>query len=100
MSYILDIVLRFDTDDTRMPWSATQSFPHPLANVQRHRTKRSVANFVSYAIVEMIIWEGLGDIFNKFRKRELGLDPLDATQAPSLAHRLRIPYTYLWYLLQ
>lgn len=81
-----------------MPWTATQAFPHPLANVRRYNAKRSVANFVSYAIVEMIIWEGLGDIFNKFRKKELGLDPLDATRAPSLIHRLHIPYTYLWYL--
>ncbi|KAF5862118.1 hypothetical protein ETB97_012102 [Aspergillus alliaceus] len=79
-----------------MPWSATQSFPHPLANVRTQTTKPSVANFASYAIVEVIMWEGLGDLINRLRKRELGLDPLDAIRAPSIAHRLRIPYTYLW----
>ncbi|GAB1194029.1 hypothetical protein APSETT444_003266 [Aspergillus pseudonomiae] len=79
-----------------MPWSATQSFPHPLANVRARNTKPSVANFASYAIVEVMLWEGLGDLINRFRKRELGLDPLDAIRAPSIAHRLRIPYTYLW----
>ncbi|THD00187.1 hypothetical protein EYZ11_000378 [Aspergillus tanneri] len=80
-----------------MPWSATQSFPHPLANLQSSSsTKPSAANFASYAIVEILIWEGLGDLINRFRKRQLGLDPLDALRAPSIAPRLRIPYTYLW----
>ncbi|CEL08507.1 hypothetical protein ASPCAL11656 [Aspergillus calidoustus] len=79
-----------------MPWSATQAFPHPLANIRSKNTKPSVANFASYAIVEIMLWEGLGDLINRFRKRELGLDPLDALRAPSIAHRLRIPYTYLW----
>ncbi|KAL3461160.1 hypothetical protein BJX64DRAFT_300186 [Aspergillus heterothallicus] len=79
-----------------MPWSATQAFPHPLAIIRSQNTKPSVANFASYAIVEIMLWEGLGDLINRFRKRELGLDPLDALRAPSIAHRLRIPYTYLW----
>lgn len=79
-----------------MPWSATQAFPHPLANVRSQSTKPSAANFASYAIVEVMMWEGLGDLINRFRKRELGLDPLDAIRAPSIASRLRIPYTYLW----
>ncbi|BCR87280.1 putative UDP-glucose,sterol transferase [Aspergillus chevalieri] len=79
-----------------MPWSPTQYFPHPLAQVRARNAKRSVANFASYAIVEMMIWEGLGDLINKFRKRLLGLDPLDGSRAPSLVHRLRIPYSYLW----
>ncbi|KAL4972961.1 hypothetical protein BDW66DRAFT_169057 [Aspergillus desertorum] len=66
-----------------MPWSATQAFPHPLANVQSQHTKPSVGNFASYAIVEIMMWEGLGDLINRFRKRELGLDPLDAIRAPT-----------------
>ncbi|KAL3478914.1 hypothetical protein BJX99DRAFT_245163 [Aspergillus californicus] len=79
-----------------MPWSATQAFPHPLANIRSQNTKPSVANFASYAIVEIMMWEGLGDLINRFRKHELGLDPLDAIRAPTIAHRLHIPYTYLW----
>lgn len=79
-----------------MPWSPTQNFPHPLANVRARNAKRSVANFASYAIVEMMIWEGLGDLINKFRKRLLSLDSLDGSRAPSLVHRLRIPWSYLW----
>lgn len=81
-----------------MPWTATQAFPHPLANVRPTSTKRSVANFASYAIVEMMLYEGLGDLLNKFRKRELGLDPLDAIRGPGIAQKLRIPFTYLWWV--
>ncbi|KAE8374927.1 hypothetical protein BDV26DRAFT_30594 [Aspergillus bertholletiae] len=79
-----------------MPWSATQAFPHPLANIRARNTKPSVANFASYAVVEVMLWEGLGDLINRLRKREMGLDPLDAIRAPGIAHRLQIPYTYLW----
>jgi hypothetical protein len=81
-----------------MPWTPTQAFPHPLANVRPTRTKPSVANFASYAIVEMMLYEGLGDLLNKFRKRELGLDPLDAIRGPGVAQKLRIPFTYLWWV--
>ncbi|KAJ9231410.1 CAZyme family GT1 [Paecilomyces variotii] len=79
-----------------MPWSPTQYFPHPLANIRPHSTKPSVANLASYGIVEVMMWEGLGDLINRFRRKELGLDPLDAIRAPTMNHRLQIPYAYLW----
>jgi UDP:flavonoid glycosyltransferase YjiC (YdhE family) len=80
-----------------MPWSPTQSFPHPLAVLhQQDSCKPTVANFVSYAIVDMMIWEGLGDIVNKYRRNVLSLDSLDGITAPSLIHKLQIPCSYLW----
>ncbi|KAJ5183811.1 hypothetical protein N7492_001427 [Penicillium capsulatum] len=79
-----------------MPWSPTQSFPHPLAIINHQDCKPTVANFVSYAVVDMMVWEGLGDLINKFRKKYLSLDPLDSITAPSLIHRLQIPCSYLW----
>ncbi|KAK2776240.1 hypothetical protein FQN53_002771 [Emmonsiellopsis sp. PD_33] len=57
-----------------MPWTPTQAFPHPLANIQFSNAEVGVANFVSYALVEMMTWQGLGDIINRFRERTLGLD--------------------------
>lgn len=80
----------------RMPWSPTQSFPHPLAILHQKDCQPTVANFVSYAIVDMMVWEGLGDLVNKFRKNILALDPLDSITAPSIIHRLQIPCSYLW----
>ncbi|KAJ5306895.1 hypothetical protein PENANT_c003G01867 [Penicillium antarcticum] len=79
-----------------MPWTPTQSFSHPLAVLNQDGCKPTVANFVSYAVVDMMIWEGLGDLVNTWRKKFLALDDLDAITAPSLIHRLHIPYSYLW----
>jgi UDP:flavonoid glycosyltransferase YjiC (YdhE family) len=79
-----------------MPWSPTQSFPHPLANIISSNTDPNMANFVTYALVDMLTWQGLGDIINRFRERSLGLEPLSIMWAPGLASRLRIPWTYCW----
>ncbi|KAI2737066.1 CAZyme family GT1 [Penicillium roqueforti] len=79
-----------------MPWSPTQSFPHPLANVHRRNCKPTIANFVSYNIVDMMVWEGLGDILNTLRRNTLALQPLDTMTAPSILHRLHVPHTYMW----
>ncbi|KAL8737175.1 MAG: hypothetical protein Q9181_001964 [Wetmoreana brouardii] len=79
-----------------MPWSPTQAFPHPLANIQSSNADQSITNFMSYALVEMMTWQGLGDIINRFRERSLGLEPVSLMWAPGMANRLRIPYTYCW----
>ena len=79
-----------------MPWSPTQAFPHPLANIQSSNVDGSMTNFLSYAIVELLTWQGLGDIINRFREHTLALEPVSMIQAPTLINRLRIPYTYCW----
>ena len=79
-----------------MPWSPTQSFPHPLANIQSSNADTSMTNFISYALVEMMTWQGLGDVINRFREKSLGLEPVSLLWAPGMASRLRIPYTYCW----
>ena len=79
-----------------MPWSATQAFPHPLANIQSSNVEGNLANFLSYPIVELLTWQGLGDIINRFREYTLGLEPVSMVQAPTLIARLKIPYTYCW----
>ncbi len=79
-----------------MPWSPTQSFPHPLANIQSSNADVNMTNFISYALVEMMTWQGLGDILNRFRERVLGLEPLSLIWAPAILNRLKVPYTYCW----
>ncbi|KAI9923710.1 hypothetical protein MW887_008337 [Aspergillus wentii] len=79
-----------------MPWSPTQFFSHPMASVHTTGNKSTVANLVSYMIAETVMWQGVGDLVNEFRRRELGLQKLDSMRAPSLIHRLKIPFTYLW----
>jgi UDP:flavonoid glycosyltransferase YjiC (YdhE family) len=79
-----------------MPWSPTQSFPHPLANITSSNADSAITNFISYALVDMLTWQGLGDMINKFRERSLGLEPVSIMWAPGMSSRLRIPWTYCW----
>ncbi|KAI7205595.1 glycosyltransferase family 1 protein, partial [Hortaea werneckii] len=53
-------------------------------------------NFMSYPLVEMMTWQGLGDIVNRFRERTLGLEPVSSLWAPGALYRMKVPYTYLW----
>ncbi|CAK4032545.1 glycosyltransferase family 1 [Lecanosticta acicola] len=80
------------------PYSPTQAFPHPLANIKQGKSNvdASYANFMSYPLVEMMTWSGLGDIVNKFRQRDLGLEPVSSLWAPGALYRMKVPYTYMW----
>jgi hypothetical protein len=79
-----------------MPWSPTKSFPHPLAHIEKSSTDASYANRISYAMVEMLTWQGLGDVINRFRVKELSLEPMSLMWAPGVLVRLKVPHTYCW----
>ena len=79
-----------------MPWSATASFPHPLANVQSTNADSAVTNYLSYALVDIMTWQGLGDLVNKFREKTLGLEAVSTMWAPGMIARLKVPHTYAW----
>ncbi|KAH7321377.1 family 1 glycosyltransferase [Stachybotrys elegans] len=79
-----------------MPWSPTRAFPHPLANVQSSNVDDVMTNYMTYTLVEMMTWQGLGDVINRFRDRVLDLPPLALLWAPGLVNRLKISYTYCW----
>ncbi|KAL8951341.1 MAG: hypothetical protein Q9222_002678 [Ikaeria aurantiellina] len=79
-----------------MPWSTTKAFPHPLANIQSSNTDPRLTNSISYSLVEMMTWQGLGDLINRFRHKTLGLEPVSLLRAPGAEARLQIPYTYCW----
>ncbi|KAK5105792.1 hypothetical protein LTR62_002154 [Meristemomyces frigidus] len=78
-----------------MPYSPTQAFPHPLANIQSN-TDPLFTNYMSYAMIEILSWQALGDILNRFRAKCLGLDPISLIWAPGVLQRLRVPHTYCW----
>ncbi|KAL2074858.1 hypothetical protein VTL71DRAFT_8637 [Oculimacula yallundae] len=79
-----------------MPYSPTQAFPHPLANIQSSNADAQISNYISYAMIEVLMWQGLGDIMNRFREKCLGLDPVSLIWAPGMLQRLKVPYTYCW----
>ncbi|EKG10097.1 UDP-glucuronosyl/UDP-glucosyltransferase [Macrophomina phaseolina MS6] len=78
------------------PYTPTTQFPHPLANIKQSNIDESYTNFMSYPLVEMMTWQGLGDLVNKFRVKNLGLDPVSTLWAPGQLYRLKVPYTYMW----
>ncbi|KAL8731658.1 MAG: hypothetical protein Q9181_004234 [Wetmoreana brouardii] len=78
------------------PYSPTQQFPHPLANIRNSNVDTNYTNFMSYPLVEMMTWQGLGDLVNRFRVHTLGLEPVSTVWAPGQLFRMKVPYTYLW----
>ncbi|KFZ05117.1 hypothetical protein V501_08661 [Pseudogymnoascus sp. VKM F-4519 (FW-2642)] len=78
------------------PYTPTLDFPHPLANIKKTNVDPGYTNFMSYPLVEMMTWQGLGDLVNDFRVKTLGLEPVSTLWAPGQLYRLRVPYTYLW----
>ncbi|KAL2822662.1 hypothetical protein BJX63DRAFT_427218 [Aspergillus granulosus] len=79
-----------------MPYSPTQAFPHPLANIQSSNAGPQLTNYISYAIIEVLSWQSLGDIINRFRAKCLGLDPVSLVWGPGMLQRLKVPHTYCW----
>ncbi|KXJ86093.1 glycosyltransferase family 28 domain-containing protein [Microdochium bolleyi] len=83
-----------------MPWSATRAFPHPLVKMSGERGAGSidpgVANWLSYGLVDLMTWQGLGDVINGWRKKVLELDAVPNTMGPFLVNHLKIPHTYCW----
>jgi UDP:flavonoid glycosyltransferase YjiC (YdhE family) len=78
------------------PYSPTVQFPHPLANIKRSNADANYTNFMSYPLVELMTWQGLGDLVNKFRVKSLGLEPVSTLWAPGQLYRFKVPYTYMW----
>ena len=74
-----------------MPYSPTQAFPHPLANIQSSNVKPQLTNYISYAMIEVLSWQGLGDSINRFRAKCLGLDPVRLIWAPGCSSVSKSP---------
>lgn len=41
-----------------MPWSPTYTFHHPLASMQYGQAETSVANYLSFMMMELLTWQG------------------------------------------
>ena len=78
------------------PYTPTQAFPHPLANIKTSNVDQNYTNYMSYPLVELMTWQGLGDLVNRFRVKTLGLDEISTLWAAGQLSRLACPTTYLW----
>ncbi|XP_059308160.1 sterol 3-beta-glucosyltransferase UGT80A2-like isoform X2 [Lycium ferocissimum] len=73
-----------------MPWTPTSEFPHPLS-----RVKQSVGYRLSYQVVDGLIWLGIRDVINDFRKKKLKLRPITYL-SNSNSFNPDVPYGYIW----
>lgn len=73
-----------------MPWTPTSEFPHPLS-----RVKQPVAYRLSYQIVDALIWLGIRDMINDFRKKRLNLRRVTYLSG-SYSSPLDVAYAYIW----
>ncbi|KAL5776625.1 hypothetical protein ACOSP7_009551 [Xanthoceras sorbifolium] len=73
-----------------MPWTPTYEFPHPLA-----RVPQSAGYWLSYILVDLLIWWGIRSYINDFRKRKLNLPSIAyfSTYNGSISH---LPTGYMW----
>ncbi|OIW01130.1 hypothetical protein TanjilG_25238 [Lupinus angustifolius] len=73
-----------------MPWTPTSEFPHPLSRVKQH-----VGYRLSYQVVDALIWLGIRDLINEFRKKKLKKRPISYLSG-SYTSLPDVPYGYIW----
>lgn len=73
-----------------MPWTPTSEFPHPLSRVHH-----LAANRLSYQVVDSLIWWGIRDLINDFRKKKLNLRPITYLSGSQLSVS-KLPTGYIW----
>jgi UDP:flavonoid glycosyltransferase YjiC (YdhE family) len=47
-------------------------------------------------MIDVLVWQGLGDIINRFRVKVLGLEPVGLMWASGMLDRLKVPHAYCW----
>ncbi|KAJ1324030.1 sterol 3beta-glucosyltransferase [Microdochium nivale] len=67
--------------DARLPASAGQD---------------ELAKWLSYGLVDLMTWQGLGHVINGWCKKVLELDVVPNTMGPFLVNHLKIPHSYCW----
>lgn len=78
-----------------MPWSPTRAFPHPLANLDNNKGPSNM-NYLSFQVVDQLMWMGLSDLVNNFRET-IGLDPiLMGESGANVLSRHLVPFAYMW----
>jgi UDP:flavonoid glycosyltransferase YjiC (YdhE family) len=78
-----------------MPWSPTTVYPHPFAGLEGGQSP-PIQNFLSYGAVDLVIWTGILDLVNAFRRDRLGLSPISLAEGAGILEDHAVPFTYLW----
>ncbi|KAG2873537.1 Sterol 3-beta-glucosyltransferase [Phytophthora cactorum] len=78
------------------PWVPTTAFPHPLANMP-YTGKSQKRNYLSYKLVDLLMWQGTEGIVNEFRTEVLGLRKIrKGDGGRDILLDLHIPHAFMW----
>ncbi|KAL4114886.1 hypothetical protein PRIC2_014339 [Phytophthora ramorum] len=78
------------------PWVPTMAFPHPLSNLT-YTGRWQKRNYLSYKLVDMIMWQGTEGVINEFRTEVLKLHPIrNGDSGSELLLDLAIPHSFMW----
>ncbi|POM68851.1 Hypothetical protein PHPALM_14932 [Phytophthora palmivora] len=78
------------------PWVPTMAFPHPLSNLA-YTGKWQKRNYLSYKLVDLIMWHGTEGMINEFRTDVLKLRPIrNGDLGSELLLDLNIPHAFMW----
>ena len=78
-----------------MPWTSTEAYPHPLSRLDANGDHR-VLNWLSYGVIDALMWGAVADVANAFRTQTLGLPPLGLDDGTAILEDNEVPFTYLF----
>ncbi|KAH7465794.1 Sterol 3-beta-glucosyltransferase UGT80A2 [Phytophthora ramorum] len=78
------------------PWVPTTAFPHPLSNMP-YTGKPKKVNFMSYKMVDLLMWQGTEGMVNAFRRQKLKLRKIrKGDGGRDILLDLAIPHAFMW----
>lgn len=78
------------------PWVPTTAFPHPLSNMP-YTGKPKKVNYMSYKMVDLLMWQGTEGMVNAFRRDKLQLRKIrKGDGGRDILLDLAIPHAFMW----
>ncbi|RMX68642.1 hypothetical protein KXD40_008189 [Peronospora effusa] len=78
------------------PWVPTTAFPHPLSNMP-YTGKPKKINYLSYKMVDLLMWQATEGMINAFRRDKLDLRKIrKGDGGRDILLDLAIPHAFMW----
>lgn len=78
------------------PWVPTTAFPHPLSNMP-YTGKPKKKNYMSYKMVDLLMWQAIEGMVNAFRRDKLQLRRIRKGDGDrDILLDLAIPHAFMW----
>ncbi|KAL3671187.1 hypothetical protein V7S43_004367 [Phytophthora oleae] len=78
------------------PWVPTTAFPHPLSNMP-YTGKPKKVNYMTYKLVDLLMWQGTEGMVNAFRTGVLDLRKIRKGEGGrDILLDLAIPHAFMW----